>query len=230
MNLTKIFPIAFLLLALGIGSNAQERPQPVLVDEFGAITCEDLSARLDYFFVELSNDPTSTGYIVMSADAKANPRLLWRELYIDGYPRYRRFDEDRLLVVHGVLNDGVEIQMWKVPLGGELPATTLSERPYELWPSRSKLRLYSDFGEVGPCYTSPPFRLLSKYLLANPELVANIAIGTPTSKSFRAAKQEISARFRDVYKVEPSRLRFFSVRTKYDPEIYEVWLLRRKSK
>jgi hypothetical protein len=222
--------VALCALAFVVSGGAQETPEAVLVDELGPIPCGDLSSRLDGLLNELEKDPNSTGYIVFSDNEEAASRLHWRALFVDGYARFRSFDEDRVVLLQATLDKPIDTQMWRIPAGGNSPVPSAVERPYELDASLRKYRLYSEFEEVGACYTGPPFRVLSKYLQTNPDLVANIAIGAPSAKSFRQAKEETIKLFRVDYGVEPTRLRFFWKQTDYEPPIYELWLLRKKSK
>lgn len=225
-NLFRICLIVFLLIGCGLSTNSQVSPKPVLVDEFGRIECEDLSARLDVFIAELNKHPNATGYIAISSTHK----LDWRERFIDGYARYRAFDENRLLIVRANLKEPTQTQMWSVPFGAELPVERILDTSSGLERSPRKFKLYSDFGNLGACYTGPPFRLMSGYLKGNPGYSGNIAIGSPSEKSFRKAKDQIKRAFSQDYEVDLSRIRFFWIRTEYDPEIHELWLVRRKSR
>ena len=228
-RLSKISLTTFLLLALGASANSQQLQTSILVDELESSGCEDLAGRLDAFLNDLRNNPTSVGYAVISANPDVAPRLGWTERFIDGYSRHRGFEESRLIVVRGDLTAPVQIQLWRVPLGAELPVQSASETRYKMGSAR-KFRLYSDFDEFGPCYTGPPLRILSKYLKADRGLSANIAIGSPSPRSFRVAKKQVIESFENDYKTDPSRLRFFWVRTTYEPAIYELWLIRQKRK
>ena len=230
MNLTRLFLILLLFLAFSVGANSQESPKAVLIDEFGSIGCEDLSGRLDVFLNELNSKPNSKGYVVISTNPDVAARLAWRERFIDGYARYRRFDENRILIVRGILQEPIQTQMWVIPQGTRFTTQLQSEHRYDLTTSLKKTKFYSDFDDGGPCYTNPPFRILSKYLKANPDLNANIAIGSTSSKSFRKTKEEIIKSFRKDYGTGPSQLRFFWVRTQYEPEIFELWLIRRRAR
>jgi hypothetical protein len=227
MDPTKICLIVFLFVGGGFSTNGQGPPKAVLVDEFGRVRCEDLSGRLDVFIAELNKDPSSIGYVAVSSA----PELAWRERFIDGYARYRAFDESRLVPVRVTLETPNQTQMWRVPAGAELPVETetMIETSAVVNKPR-KYRLSSDFVHGGPCYTGPPFRLMSKHLKMHPEYSGNIAIGSPSYKTFRKARDEIRESFQKDYNVNPSRLRFFWIRTLYDPAIYELWLVRRKSR
>ena len=230
MKLPRIYLIAIFIFVFIVGATAQEPPKAVLVDEYGPIGCEDVSGRLDNFLNELRINPDSTGYIVISTNPTFASRLAWQGRFIDGYARYRNFDETRFVIVRSSLQEPIQVQMWRVPADLRFPVATEVESKYELDKSTRKLRLYSDFDDSGPCYTGPPLRLLSKYLKANPEYLSNIAIGSPSTASFRKAKDGIMQSFQKDYGVELSRLRFFWIRTHHDPEIYELWLIGKKPK
>jgi hypothetical protein len=205
---------------------SQEPPKAVLVDELPIdVNCEELSARLDNFINELGTRPDATGYaIIGSAPAKpGSGRYL--ERYIDGYPRYRGFDETRLDVRRSNF-PGQSIKLWMVPLGAtfEVPASD-----YSFPGVNRKTEISSNWDQFGPCYTGQPFRLLSRYLKSDLDLAANIAIGSPSTKEYLAERKKITERYAHEYGVSSSRLRFFRMRGRYFTNVYELWLLKPKS-
>jgi hypothetical protein len=229
MNFIRLCAVALLLTVICVVERTgQEKRDAILIDEFGRIECEDLSGRLDTFLSELASQPGATGYVVVSSNAAVEPRTFWYERFIDGYALFRRFDQRRFLLVSSDLPVSTYVQLWLVPAGVQIPVAIDDDARYISKPSVKRLRFYSNFGDEGPCYTGPPFRLLSKYLKANPEMDANIALGAMSLKVFQNSKTAIIRSFRDDYSVNTSRLRFFWVRTRYDSDSSELWLIRRK--
>lgn len=216
-----------IVLSAAAGSGvSQEPPKAILIDEFERIGCEDLSSRLDLLLGEMRNRPDSSGYVVIPSNSE---NVAWREGFIDGYARWRDFEEDRFIVVRGNFQDPPLTQAWLVPAGAESPAVTANDQGYQLDGSPRKVHIFGDFDDPGTChYTGPPFRMLSKYLKANPDRRANIAVGLPSSFQFRDTRKEIIKSFREDYGVDPARLRFFWVRTLWDRGIYEFWLIGKK--
>jgi hypothetical protein len=228
MNLPRILLITILLLTLGVGVNSQQPPKAVLVDEFGKLSCCcDLSARIDIFMQELSRTPDSVGYIVLG-DSRT-PTQLWRERYFDGYISYRRFDEDRVVIVRrSGFDDPLHTQLWVVPPGATMGGQSLPDVEY-IFPEKKRKQLFFNgiFTEDSLCYTGPPFRLLSKYLNADAGLTANIAIAAQTARLFRKTRDETIERFKSQYQTDVNRLRFFHVREDYEQSEFEIWVVRK---
>lgn len=225
------FLTAILVLAFAIQAIGQEPPKPILVDEFANIPCGDLQGRLDVFLQEINRKDGSVGYIVISSDPKQSSRGKVREKFIDGYPRFRQFSENRIKVFRATLSPPLHAQMWLVPFGADFSIQPLPDEEYKITATRRKFVFYSESGEIGACYTGPPFRLLARYLKVNRDYSANIAIGSTSSSSFRESKAETAKLFTNNYGIDRKRLRFFRVRTTdNDWPIYDLWLVRRKSK
>jgi hypothetical protein len=205
----------------------QDVPKPRLVDEFGHLgCCCDLSARMDLLFAELGANPGSIGYVVVAQPPTGTRH--WRENYFDGYIRYRGFDEDRVVIVRkpGV-QDALATEIWIVPPGSSIDENFAPEGSYVLNPAKQKLLFYDGNYGDSLCYNLPPFRLLAKYLRADPLWTANISIGVPTAKVFEQEKKRIQARFENEYDVDPNRLRFFRTKGKFYDTIHEIWLVRK---
>lgn len=105
----------FAAIAVAAG---QTSPNPILVDEFGEISCEELLGRTDAFFVELIQHPADTGLVSISSSSK------WpdaKKLRIRTNVYMRQFDKNRLRIV--IDSDGVGdvTQFWRIPPGAELP-------------------------------------------------------------------------------------------------------------
>jgi hypothetical protein len=218
------------LICFAVATAAQEQPKAVLVDEFGNITCGDLSARLDNFIFELQQKPNSVGYVVLSADPTTSSAA--NEKYIDGYARWRRFDEERLLIATAKLPSAIKAQLWLLPTAAELPTHLELSSTRTLPHSTRKIRLFSLFGEYGPCYTGAPLRLASNYLSSEPGVIANIVIGSKTQRGFKKARFKTIRLFRDKYGIAETRLKFFWTRTEYEPEgsdIGELWIIRKRT-
>jgi hypothetical protein len=61
----RLSSVLFLILAISSITSAQEKPGPILTDEFGKIGCEDLLARADNFGNELQSKPSFSGVAVI---------------------------------------------------------------------------------------------------------------------------------------------------------------------
>lgn len=99
---------------------------------------------------------------------------------------------------------------------------------YVLIASKRKIRFYDGTYDDPLCYNGPPFRLLSKYLRADTEWKANIAIGAPTKREYEAEKKAVVERFEKEYLVDTTRLRFYRIPGKFYDTVHEIWLVRNK--
>jgi len=96
-------------------------PGPVLVDEFGKQTHDEIRAHLDTFFAELSNNPNNQGYIINYGTDK---EIAEREKLITNHINFRKFDRSRITLVRGGASpDGVvHTKLYRIPPGAENPA------------------------------------------------------------------------------------------------------------
>ena len=82
------------------------RPDNITVDEFGAVANDDLKARIDNFFVQLSNNPGAQGYIINYGTAAEIRR---RNAVINSHIRMRGLDASRVTFIDGP-SDGTGIR------------------------------------------------------------------------------------------------------------------------
>lgn len=130
----------------------QDAKNPIKVDEFGMVGGCDLNARIGNFFVELNNDPTATGYIivyqgkdVLPADYESAPmeRRIRQEI------RFSKFDESRIVFIKGGFRQQMSNELWLVRAGADapVPTDTVSEPTLP----KGKTYLY-DSNNVGYAY------------------------------------------------------------------------------
>lgn len=94
------------------------KPDPVLVDEFGAMPNDDIRGRLDLFFAELSNNPNNQGYVI---NYGTPAQIATRERLIRNHIAFRRFDASRITLVNGGEGTGVSTKLYRVPPGADNP-------------------------------------------------------------------------------------------------------------
>jgi hypothetical protein len=220
--------ILTVVLTAALNSVGQARPEPRLVDEFGQQSCCcELGGRIDVFMSELNANPGSVGYIIL-ADSKTQSQL-FREKYFDGYSQMRGFDESRIVIVRKPgFNDPQSTQLWIVPPGAEIEGDYLPDSEYLIPGNKRRALFFSGFfDDADLCYTGPPFRVLAKYLKADPQLTANIAVASKNDRIYREAVEKTIERFRTNYQTDPKRLRFYHVRKNIETPEYEIWLVRR---
>ena len=97
----------------------QAKPTSRTIDEFGAQKDDEVKARVDNFFIQLNNDPSSKGYIInygTPAQIKA------RKAQINKAITFRKYDTGRLVWVDGPDNGtGISTKFILVPSGAENP-------------------------------------------------------------------------------------------------------------
>jgi hypothetical protein len=94
---------------------------PVKFDEYGNIRFNDEKARLDNYAIQLQNDPTSTGTIIVygSCEGEAQQRGDRAKDYL---VNTRGIEAGRITVVDGGCRSDLTVQLWIVPQGADAPA------------------------------------------------------------------------------------------------------------
>ena len=94
---------------------------PVMTEEFGKLSNDDVKSRLDTFFSELANNPNNQGYIINYGTDK---EIAAREKVITSFIAMRKFDRSRITLVRGGASpDGiVHTKLYRIPPGAENPA------------------------------------------------------------------------------------------------------------
>jgi len=95
--------------------------QPTKFDEYGNIRFNDEKARLDNYAIQLQNDPTSTGTIIVygSCEGEAQSRGDRAKDYL---VNTRGIEAGRITVVDGGCRSDLTVQLWIVPQGATAPA------------------------------------------------------------------------------------------------------------
>lgn len=99
-------------------------PEPILIDtcssSAGCIKPDDIKARVDNFYIQLNNDPNSTGYIITYGTTREIQR---REKLIRDAIKFRKYDPSRVVFVQGGnTGEGTVTRFWLVPAGARPPA------------------------------------------------------------------------------------------------------------
>lgn len=97
-------------------------PKPALkFDEYGNIKFNDEKARLDNYAIQLQNDPTSTGTIIVygSCEGEAQQRGDRAKDYL---VNTRGIEAGRITVIDGGCRTDLTVQLWIVPSGATAPA------------------------------------------------------------------------------------------------------------
>jgi hypothetical protein len=92
-------------------------------DEFPDIARNDEKARLDNFGIELQNDPTSLGYVIVYP-GRTSKRAEIQDHFgrvIDYLVNSRGMDKNRLRTIEGPKRDQLSVQLWITPQGAAPP-------------------------------------------------------------------------------------------------------------
>lgn len=109
-----------ILIVMSAAAFAQtgERSKAVLIDEFETATNGSVKMKMDYFYTELSNNPSSQGVIINYGTAR---EIAIRERQIRVSIQWRKYDAARITLVNGGFNGDVKSEFWLVPAGAENP-------------------------------------------------------------------------------------------------------------
>lgn len=85
-----------------------------LIDSFGLIANGETKARLDSFLVEMQNNPTAKGYIIVYGNRtdKFNRDAERRITLINNHFRFRNFDVSHITIVRGGFREEVSSELW----------------------------------------------------------------------------------------------------------------------
>jgi hypothetical protein len=88
-------------------------------DEFPAIARNEEKARLDNFAIELQNDPSARGYIIVYPDEHGRPGevQIHSARVVDYLVNSRGLDNQRIVTVVGPSRPDLMIELWVCPQG-----------------------------------------------------------------------------------------------------------------
>ena len=126
-------------------------------DEYDDICCEDEKARLDYFAIELQNNPSATGYIIFYGGRRYSscwndyprhrPRIPYKdEAEMRAAPivpyliNSRGIEPGRIVIVNGGHRQSWMAELWIVPQGAKLPAPTPTLKPKDIRYRKGRLK------------------------------------------------------------------------------------------
>ena len=92
-------------------------------DEFPDISRNDEKARLDNFGIELQNDPTATGYVIVYP-GRASKRSEVQDHFarvVDYLVNSRQMDKNRIVTLEGPKRDQLAVELWVTPQGATPP-------------------------------------------------------------------------------------------------------------
>ena len=132
-KIIQVLALTFLLVLVSFGQDdgasveSQDSKIPIKVDEFGAVGECDLGARIQNFFIELNNNTSATGYIIIYQGKDILPAEYdsnRMERRIKDNIRFLRLDASRIVIVSGGFRDELATELHLVPDGAEAPVPT----------------------------------------------------------------------------------------------------------
>ena len=121
-QISNMFRLLLLLLVLmsstAFAQAPNEIPQAVKFDDFGNVNNGDVKARLDAYFAELLNNPSTQGLITNYGSERQISR---RERLIKFQIGVRKFDASRITFANGRFSNEQKTEFWLVPAGAENP-------------------------------------------------------------------------------------------------------------
>jgi len=216
---------AFILLIILVGDGiAQEKPKAILVDEFSQLTCDDILARAENFFMQLHANPSARGYFMISGrNDLLRGKLFWeRQFY--AIAAARSLDRERLVEIRGSETGDFKGQFWLVPSDVIVPDFRPSTWNFSLSAGAKAFIINSEFGEMCEDPINPS--MINDFLNANPGMRVHAVIYANTKK----ARQEGLRNSQGALKTIPAnRVRYFIARSHgYSIPLAEYWLVPKK--
>lgn len=205
--LALIFAVSLFATTVG-----QETPKAVLVDEFGDLPCGDLLARLDHFYVELFNNPGSTGFVTIANSPEGRRDSVFRQRWIELYTRFRRFDSTRLKIVRSSNESEIQIRFWVLPSGAVEPNVDI-DRSYEIPHTIERPFIFGFeelYGQVECSKNSVD--VFGNFLAANPISRANLVFRDPLTSAARRRSETVVSELVVNHGIARDRIRIFIVK------------------
>lgn len=114
----RILFLLLILLSSAAFAQTEEKPKATKLDEFEKATNGYVKMKMDYFYVELNNNPAAQGYII---NYGTDREIATREKQIRVSIQWRKFDATRITFVRGGFREEVKSEFWLVPPGAENP-------------------------------------------------------------------------------------------------------------
>jgi hypothetical protein len=228
MKASKTLLIIVCLFAVSQISIGQEKPQPVLIDEFGKANCEDLSARLDGFYIQLRDAPNSKGFIIIYGDKNDQLEKYYRERFLKQLFALRGNSPNLTVFIRGKDEENIRTQFWKVLEGSAKPFFEESNWNFELSRIKKPFIIHANSWIDEICPTVFGIDFYSQLLLANPNVRGHLVIYEKSLKRFLKTEKDLLNKLTQNYKVPSSQLKTFYVK-KYNSDV-EFWLVQKKQK
>jgi len=108
----------------GFTTQIQRKITSTLTDFYPPLKRDDEKARLDNFAIQLQNDPSAKGYIIVygAPGTKSGEKQKRIKFDVDYLVATRGIDSTRLVTLEGGMRDQLTTELWIVPLGADPPS------------------------------------------------------------------------------------------------------------
>lgn len=119
-------------------TSVMKKPEARKLNEYTTLKPADENVRLDNFFIEMTNDPTATAYVI--AYGGRTGRVGDGQRAADKAKAYlvnkRGLDGQRVTAVDGGLREQATTELWLAPSGAQPPRATPTVDPSEIKPAK----------------------------------------------------------------------------------------------
>jgi hypothetical protein len=226
---TKFLIILALALSIVPALAQEAKPAADLKDDFGAVGCGDLQARLDSFIAQLNNEPAAQGFIVLYPQGAKRRPVYQRMQEILSHLKARKFDHSRIWMIEGAARPQASTQFWLVPPGADIPKTmpedeqSLSDSPA----GTDSLKAFK-FGStstdaISGCGENAfDLEAYSRAIKAFPGSSGRVIIKTPTAAKFQRARKEVETELTG-FGLQPTQIKIVHVKSSSGST--ELWIM-----
>lgn len=150
----KLIAIAICIVFTAPSYTPAQVVDPVLIDKFGDVNCEDEMARLDNYAIELQNKPQTQALIIVygSSTGRRNEAVA-RASRIKSYlVKLRGLNAQRIVTMNGGYQESLKIELWLMKAGTDLKqiqtSPTVQLKDVKFKKGKIKRREYYQCGEM----------------------------------------------------------------------------------
>ncbi len=234
----QLFKFTFIILILSFSVYSQNTNEVKLIDELGKPCSEDLSARYDSFLTELQNTPNSKGYIIFNGEiSQEGTNLRFIEI-LKRHLEFRKFDENRIVLIRGENLKDMNIQFWLMPNDSNPPKVEKLYSNEKITSPKMFQRIVAEFnknygneneffdsfsGNWG-CDFAPNLKDYAEVLKSYNNLTGYIIIYGSKTQSKKRIKNFAVKQLITKYKIAKNRLRTVYGENREESEI-ELWFV-----
>jgi hypothetical protein len=207
---------AFMLAAMIIGllclaTFAQDLdlsggPDPLTVDEFTELPCEEFLGRLDNFFLTINQNPDMIGITFISVDPTKKYKSVNAEQIINNYVNYRKFPANRIKIVRTNSDEDMYFRLWVWDPNAASPELGEIDNTLILPQNLTEPFLLSTEDEFGTCPSGDPRKLFADFLNANLTARGKIVIRERSAKKGTGLSTKIRDDLSKTYGISSDRL------------------------